>query len=59
MLEKIDLSFILNNTQTHTHTHTNTNKAQYSQIIIKSDYVVPLTLNIHSNTFNKIKDCYY
>ena len=45
----------------HRHTHTNTqsthtNKAQYSQIIIKSDCVVPLTLNIHSNTLKKIKE---
>ena len=69
MLEKIHLSLILNSTHTdthtdtdtHTHTHrdtqsTHTNKAQYSQIIIKSDCVVPLTLNIHSNTLKKIKE---
>ena len=69
MLEKIHLSLILNSTHTdthtdtdtHTHTHTDTqsthtNKAQYSQIIIKSDCVVPLTLNIHSNTLKKIKE---
>ena len=71
MLEKIHLSLILNSTHTdthtdtdtHTHTHTHrdtqsthTNKAQYSQIIIKSDCVVPLTRNIHSNTLKKIKE---